>query len=233
MGIKFQWLGHSAFDMHIDGHSVVFDPFLTGNPLAATTPEMLSPELILLSHAHGDHLGDTVAIAQASGAPVVANVEISKWLFEHGVKNAQGQNSGGLGDYGFVTVKLTIAFHSSSFPDGSYGGNPNGFIVTARESGQRLYFAGDTALFSDMALIGDERIDVAFLPIGDYYTMGTADSIRAIKYIRPRFVVPMHYNTAPPISQDASGWANRVSNETSAVPIVLDPGGEFSVPRVV
>jgi len=219
--------------MQIDGHSVVFDPFLTGNPLAATTPDALSPELILLSHAHGDHVGDIVAIANHTGAPTVSNVEISNWLHGHGVRDARGQNTGGLGDYGFVTVKLTIAFHSSSFPDGSYGGNPNGFIVTAHESGQRLYFAGDTALFSDMELIGDERIDVAFLPIGDYFTMGPADSIRAIKYIRPRFVVPMHYNTFPPIQQDASGWANRVSNETSAVPIVLDPGGEFAVPSVV
>ncbi len=233
MGIKFQWLGHSAFDMHIDGHSVVFDPFLTNNPLAAASPDMLHPELILLSHAHGDHLGDTITIAQSSGAPTVSNAEISYWLRAHGVKNAQGQNTGGLADYGFATVKLTIAFHSSTFPDGSSGGEPNGFIVTAHESGQRLYFAGDTALFSDMELIGDERIDVAFLPIGDYFTMGTADSIRAIKYIRPRFVVPMHYNTFPPIQQDASGWANRVSNETSTVPIVLDPGGEFTVPSVV
>lgn len=233
MGIKFQWLGHSAFDMHIDGHSVVFDAYLTDNPLAATMPDTLHPELILLSHAHGDHLGDTVDIAIASGAPTVSNVEISNWLRAHGVKNARGQNTGGLADYGFATVKLTLAFHSSAFPDGSNGGNPNGFIVTARESGQRLYFAGDTALFSDMELIGDERIDVAFLPIGDHFTMGPADSIRAIKYIRPRFVVPMHYNTFPPIQQDASGWANRVSNETSAVPIVLDPGGDFMVPSVV
>jgi L-ascorbate metabolism protein UlaG (beta-lactamase superfamily) len=132
-----------------------------------------------------------------------------------------------------MTVKLTIAFHSSSLPDGTYGGNPNGLIITAAESGQRLYFAGDTALFMDMELIGDERLDVAFLPIGDYYTMGPADSIRAIKYLRPRFVVPMHYNTFPHITQDASGWASRVASETNAVPIVLDPGGSFTVPSPV
>jgi L-ascorbate metabolism protein UlaG (beta-lactamase superfamily) len=218
--------------MDIDGHAVLFDPFLTGNPLAAAEPESLYPELIFLSHAHGDHLGDTVEVAQRSGAPVITNNEIGHWLNARGV-TAHGQNPGGMGDYGYLTAKLTYAIHSSSFADGSYGGVPVGFIVTAKESGLRLYFAGDTALFSDMELIGDERIDIAFLPIGDYFTMGPADSIKAIKYIRPRYVAPMHYNTFPPITQDASGWANRVSNETSTTPIVLDPGGMFHVPSAV
>jgi L-ascorbate metabolism protein UlaG (beta-lactamase superfamily) len=230
MGISFRWLGHSAYSMDIDGHEVLFDPFLTNNPLAAADPESLTPELIFLSHGHGDHVGDSVAIAQRTGAPVITNVEIAHWLKGKGVSSAAGYNTGGTGDFGFCTCKFTIAFHSSVLPDGSNGGNPNGFIVTARESGMRLYFAGDTALFSDMELIGDERIDVAFLPIGDHFTMGPADSIKAIKFLRPRFVSPMHYNTFPPIMQDASGWANRVSSDTSAVPIVLDPGGSFNLP---
>jgi L-ascorbate metabolism protein UlaG (beta-lactamase superfamily) len=232
MAIKYTWLGHSAFEVEIDGHRVLFDPFLTGNPLASAAADSLHPELIFLSHAHGDHLGDTVAIAQRTGAPVVTNAEIGGHLKKLGVAETHGLNTGGSMTFDFLTVKFTDAKHSSSFPDGTYGGNPNGFIVTARESGQRLYYAGDTSLFSDMELIGDERIDVAFLPIGDYFTMGVADSIRAIKYIRPRFVVPMHYNTMPLIAQDASGWANRVSSETNAVPVVLDPGGSFTIPGV-
>lgn len=231
MGIQFTWLGHSAFLVHIDGHPVLFDPFLTGNPLAAADPADLQPELIFLSHGHGDHVGDTVDIARNSGATVISNVEIAHWLSKKGAPRTSGQNTGGSANYGFCTAKLTAAFHSSSLPDGSYGGNPNGFLITAQESGQRLYYAGDTALFSDMELIGDERIDVAFLPIGDHFTMGTADSIKAIKFLRPRFVAPMHYNTFPHIMQDAGGWANRVSNETSAVPIVIDPGGSFTLPH--
>jgi L-ascorbate metabolism protein UlaG (beta-lactamase superfamily) len=230
MGMHLTWLGHSAFVVDLDGHTILFDPFLTGNPLAATTADQVQAELIFLSHAHGDHLGDTVEIARRTGARVVTNVECANWLSARGV-NAVGQNTGGMDDYGFCTAKLTIAFHSSSFPDGTYGGQPNGFIITARESGSRLYFAGDTALFGDMELIGDERIDVAFLPIGDFFTMGVHDSIRAVKYIRPRYVVPMHYNTFPPIVANAAEWAARVSNETSATAVVLDPGGEFQVPR--
>ncbi len=229
MAIKLTWLGHSAFSLDIDGHNVLIDPYLSGNPLAPAAHESLSPELILLSHAHGDHLGDTVAIAKRTGAPVVTNFEIASWMENRGVAVTHGMNTGGQMDFDFVTVKLTIACHSSSFPDGSYGGMPHGFIVTAADSGLRLYYAGDTALFSDMAMYGDERIDVAFLPIGDYFTMGIADSLRAIQLIRPRYVVPMHYNTFPQIVQDPSHWANRITNETDATPIVLDPGGSFTV----
>jgi L-ascorbate metabolism protein UlaG (beta-lactamase superfamily) len=229
MAITFTWLGHSAFQMDIDGHKMLVDPFLTGNPLAAKKATEVEAELILLSHAHGDHLGDTVAISQRTGAAVICNAEMSYWMQAKNVE-AHGQNTGGEGDYGFMTVKFTIAFHSSSFPDGAYGGNPNGFIVTAKESGQKLYFAGDTALFSDMQLIGESGIDVAFLPIGDFFTMGIDDSIKAIKLVQPRFVAPIHYNTFDLIAQDGGAWANRVSSETSATPIVLDPGGSFTVP---
>lgn len=229
MAITFTWLGHSAFAMDIDGHPVLIDPFLTGNPLAAKSPEEVNAELILLSHGHGDHLGDTVAIAQRTGAEVVTNFEVGNWLSARGV-TTHGQNTGGAGDYGFIRVKFTIAFHSASLPDGSYGGNPNGLIITAKASGQKLYFAGDTALFSDMQLIGDEGIDVAFVPIGDFFTMGPDDSIKAIKLIRPRYAVPIHYNTFDQIAQDAAQWASRVSRDTNATPIVLDPGGSFSVP---
>jgi L-ascorbate metabolism protein UlaG (beta-lactamase superfamily) len=228
MTVKLTWLGHSAFSMDIDGHSVLLDPFLTGNPLAAASPEDLNPEIIFLSHAHGDHLGDTVAIAQRTGARVVTNFEIAVWMERNGVENAHGQNPGGGYDHGIVHCKFTVAHHSSSFPDGSYGGNPVGFVFTT-PSGLRLYYAGDTDLFSDMSLIGDLGIDVAFLPIGDNFTMGPADSLKAIQYIRPRFVVPMHYKTFDVIDQDAAEWANQVSSQTNATPIVLDPGQSYTV----
>jgi L-ascorbate metabolism protein UlaG (beta-lactamase superfamily) len=228
MAFSFRWLGHSAFTFNIDGHSVLIDPFLSGNPLAAADPNSLNPEIILLSHAHGDHLGDTLDIALRTGAPVITNFEIGSWLINQGVENVEQMNSGGSLDTGIFTIKLTIAFHTSSFPDGTYGGVPHGFLITLPD-GKKIYYAGDTALFSDMQLIGEEGIDVAFLPIGDYFTMGISDSIKAINYLKPRLVVPMHYNTFPPIVQNANEWAARVNNETGATPIVIDPGNEYTV----
>ncbi len=222
MSITITWLGHSAFKLEAEGHTVLLDPFLTGNPLAAAKPEDLNADIIFLSHAHGDHLGDTVDIAKRTGALVVSNAEICGWMNKQGIQNTHAMNSGGGYSFGFVYAKMTVAHHSSSFPDGTYGGNANGFVLTL--AGKRLYYAGDTSLFSDMRLIGDQVIDLAFLPIGDNFTMGPEDSLRAINYIRPRAVIPMHYKTWPPIDQDASVWGNTVNNETTAQPIVLDPG---------
>jgi L-ascorbate metabolism protein UlaG (beta-lactamase superfamily) len=230
MSISFTWLGHSAFTMQIDGHTVLFDPFLTGNPLASTKPDTLACDLMFLSHAHGDHTSDALSIAKRTGAKVVCNWEIGAWLQEQGVSNVHQGNTGGSFDHGFLHAKFTYAQHSSSFPDGRYGGNPNGFVITANASGQRLYYAGDTALFSDMKLIGDARLDVAFLPIGDNFTMGIDDSIRAVKWLHPRYVVPMHYNTFDVIVVPVTDWARRISNETNAQPIILDPGGSFTLP---
>lgn len=227
MSVSVTWLGHSAFALDIEGHPVLIDPFLTGNPLAAASADQVAAEIIFLSHAHGDHLGDTVDIAKRTGAKVVANAEIQAWMHAHGVQNAHAQNSGGGFDHGFVHARWTVAHHSSTFPDGASGGSANGFVLTAKGSGMTLYFAGDTALFSDMQLIGDYGIDVAFLPIGDNFTMGPEDSIRAIQYIRPKYVFPMHYNTFDVIAVDVVAWANRVSSETGAQPIVLDPGGTY------
>ncbi|MDX2163053.1 MAG: metal-dependent hydrolase [bacterium] len=229
MSIRFTWLGHSTYLLDIDGHSVLIDPFLTSNPLAAADPAQLYPEIILLSHAHGDHVEDALSIAQRTGARIVCNVEMSGYYQRQGLENVVGQNTGGTTDHGFMTVKLTAAFHSSTFPDGSNGGQPNGLVITSTASGLKAYFAGDTALFGDMALIGNAGIDLALLPIGDHFTMGIDDSIAAVKLLRPRYVTPMHYNTFPAIQQNAGEWANRVSSETEAQPIVLDPGGAFTV----
>jgi L-ascorbate metabolism protein UlaG (beta-lactamase superfamily) len=230
MSVSVTWLGHSAFYMELDGHPVVFDPFLSGNPLAAASPNELNPEIIFLSHGHGDHVGDTVQIAKRSGAKVVCNFEVGNWLGNQGVKNIHQGNPGGGFDHGFVHAKFTVAFHSSSMPDGSYGGVACGLILTTKASNKRIYFAGDTALFSDMQLIGERKIDIAILPIGDNFTMGPSDSIQAIKWLRPRYVLPMHYNTWDPIAQNAGDWANHVSSQTDTQPIVLDPGGAFNLP---
>jgi L-ascorbate metabolism protein UlaG (beta-lactamase superfamily) len=215
--------------MDIDGHQVVFDPFLSGNPLAAASASELDPEIIFLSHGHSDHVGDTVAIAKRSRAKVVCNFEVGSWLLNQGVASVHQGNPGGGFDHGFVHAKFTIAFHSSSMPDGSYGGVACGFLLHTKASNKRIYFAGDTALFSDMQLIGERKIDIAFLPIGDNYTMGPNDSLYAIKWLRPRYVFPMHYNTFDVIAQNAGEWANRVSSETDTQPIVLDPGGSFTL----
>ncbi len=227
MSVTFTWLGHSAFLFDIDGHKLLVDPFLTDNPLAAMKADEVEAEAILVSHAHGDHVGDTVAIAKRTGAVVVCNFEMGNWFLSKGVENVVQGNPGGTYDGGFFKAKWTIAHHSSSFPDGTYGGQPNGFIITA--GGKKLYFAGDTALFMDMQQIGAVRLDVAFLPIGDLFTMGIDDSIQATKWLNPQHVVPMHFNTWPPITQDVVTWADRIHRETSASPVVFDPGGSFTL----
>jgi L-ascorbate metabolism protein UlaG (beta-lactamase superfamily) len=227
MPLTFTWLGHSTFSFDIDGHAVAIDPFLSGNPLAPVSADELNPELILLSHGHSDHVADALSIAKRTNAPIIANWEVGQWMMNQGAPNVVQMNTGGTYDAGYMRVKWTLAFHSSSMPDGTYGGQPHGCIITTPSA--TLYYAGDTALFSDMQLIGDHGIDVAFLPIGDHFTMGIDDSIRAIRYVRPRFVVPMHYNTFPPIAQNGGDWASRVNSETGATPIVLDPGNAYTL----
>mgnify|MGYP002713158366 CR=1 FL=1 len=224
MAVTFTWLGHSAFKLEVDNQLALIDPFLTGNPLAAAKPEDLNPEVILLSHAHGDHIGDAVDVAKRSGATVICNFEMGNWFMKQGVENVFQGNPGGTYQGKFLSAKWIVAHHSSSFPDGTYGGQPNGYLIKA--GGKKLYFAGDTSLFADMKLLAEENIDVAFLPIGDVFTMGPEDSLRAIDFIRPRHVVPMHYNTFPPIVQNIAQWAKDVHAHTLATPIVLDPGGK-------
>jgi L-ascorbate metabolism protein UlaG (beta-lactamase superfamily) len=228
MSFRFRWLGHSAFELAIDERKVLVDPFISGNPLAPISIEEAEAEVILVSHAHGDHSSDVVDLARRTGALVVCNFEMGNWFSRKGVERVMQVNPGGTFNLDFMSVKWTVAHHSSSFPDGTYGGQPNGMIIVTN-SGLKIYYAGDTALFTDMQLIGDEGIDLAFLPIGDTYTMGISDSIRATNFVRPRLVVPMHYNTFPPIVQNVSEWAKRIHEETRAVPIVLDPGQSYSV----
>jgi L-ascorbate metabolism protein UlaG (beta-lactamase superfamily) len=221
------WLGHGAFQIESAGRSILIDPFLTNNPAASTAADSIRADAIIVSHGHGDHVGDTVAIAQRTGAVVIANYEITEWLGRQGLKNTHPMNTGGAHAFDFGTVKLTIAHHSSGLPDGSYGGNPCGVLL--RLPGARIYHACDTALFSEMHHLADEDLDLAIVPIGDNFTMGPDDALAAVKLLRPKQVVPDHYNTWPLIAQDGEKWAERVRGETTASPVVLRPGGAIEL----
>jgi L-ascorbate metabolism protein UlaG (beta-lactamase superfamily) len=228
MATRLRWLGHSCLLFESDGQKVLIDPFLTGNPVAAVKAEDVEANYILVSHGHGDHLGDAIAIAKRTGATVVANYEIACWLEKQGVQKVHGMQHGGGFAFPFGRVKLTLAFHGSMLPDGSNGGNPCGFLITFRD-GRRVYDAADTGLFGDMKLIGEEGIDLALLPIGDNYTMGPDDALRAVELLKPRKVMPIHYNTFPLLAQDAPAWAERVKRKTDTEAVVLNPGDWLQV----
>lgn len=225
---KVTWLGHASFALSIDGYRLLLDPYLTGNPSAAADPDELEADFILISHGHGDHVGDAVDIAKRTGALVISNNEIMGWFKRQGVENAHGQHIGGGYRHPFGYVKLTIAHHGSQLPDGSDGGNPAGFLITLK-SGKKVYFACDTGLFYSMKLYGDEGIDLAVLPIGDNYTMGPDDAFRAVELLRPGVVIPVHYDTWPPIRQDAAAWVDRVNGETDAEAVLLKPGETYTL----
>lgn len=219
--MKLHYLGQSGFAVSTGEHLVLIDPFLSGNPVAVDRPESFSPSHIVLTHAHGDHYGDTEEIARRSGATVVTSFEVANYLGQRGIE-ALGMNVGGQASLPFGTVKYTPAWHSNSLPDGTYAGMPAGVILTLE--GQRVYHAGDTALFGDMALFGRGGLDLAILPIGDLFTMGPEDAVEAVKLLQPKRVVPVHYNTFPPIQQDPEAFKRLVERETDAEVTVLRPG---------
>ena len=239
MALNFTWLGHSTFLFESDDNRLIVDPFLTNNPLVETKPDDIDVDLIVLTHAHGDHVGysdegpagDTISIAKRTGATIVCNFEMGNWFMAQGIPQEQvfQANPGGTMRGEWADVKFTQAFHSSSFQDGAYGGQPNGVII--RAGGFTVYHAGDTSLFGDMALIGEEGLDAAILPIGDVFTMGVDDSIKASKLLNARHVIPCHYNTFPPIVQDAGAWADRINRETNSQPIVIDPGSTHKLEK--
>lgn len=227
MGLKFTWYGHAALGLETGGYKILVDPFMENNPACETSPDKVEANFILVSHGHGDHVGDTVKIAKKNGALAISNFEIAGWLEKRGIQT-HGQHIGGGHKHPFGYLKLTQALHGSGLPDGSYGGNPAGFLLTTNE-GQKIYLACDTGLFGDMRLIGEEGIDLAVLPIGDNFTMGPDDALRAVKLIQPRHVIPVHYNTWGLIQQDPEAWAQRVRAETQAQVHVLKPGQSFSL----
>ncbi len=220
--VELTYHGHACFVVKVGDTHLLIDPFLTGNPLADVGAEEVEADYILVSHGHSDHVGDTVEIAKRMGAMTLSNFEIHNWLLGQGVERAHPLHIGGGYEFPFGRVKLTIAHHGSALPDGSYGGNPAGFLLTL--AGKKIYHACDTALFYDMKFIGEEGLDVAILPIGDNFTMGPEDALRAVKLLAPRIVIPIHYNTFEVIQQDPQAFAARVEAETSARCVVLKPG---------
>lgn len=224
--MKLTYFGHSAFQLDDGDQTVLIGPFLTGNPLNTTDAETLSPDTILLTHAHNDHVGDTIAIAKRTGAKVITTFELGEWLGQQGVENAIAANHGGTVEFLGGSVKLTPAWHTSSYEleDGSVvaPGVPAGLVI--RFGGKTTYAAGDTALFLDMQLIAEEQLDIALLPIGDHFTMGPVDALRAVTMLRPGVVIPCHYNTFPPIEQDAEAFKSRAEAGTASRVIAMNPG---------
>ena len=224
---KFTWYGHATLGLETGGYKLIIDPFFSGNPAASASADAVEADFILVSHGHGDHVGDGIAIAKRTGATIISNAEIAGWFEAQGVK-AHAQHIGGGFKHPFGYLKLTLALHGSALPDGANGGNPTGFLLTTND-GRRIYMAQDTGLFGDMKLIGEEGLDLAVIPIGDNYTMGPDDALRAVKMLEPKVVIPIHYNTFDLLKQDVGAWAERVQKETKTKAVILKPGESYSL----
>jgi L-ascorbate metabolism protein UlaG (beta-lactamase superfamily) len=200
--MKFTYYGHACFAVQAGGKTLLFDSFISPNPLARKIDiKNVAADFILVSHGHGDHVADVVDIANRTGATVIAPFEVGSWFEGKGVKNVQSMNHGGAAKMDFGRVKLTSAIHSSSMPDGSYGGNPCGFVVESSDG--NFYYSGDTALTSDMKLVGElTKLSFAVFPIGDFFTMGIDDALRAADFVGVSKFVGVHYDTFPPIKID-------------------------------
>jgi L-ascorbate metabolism protein UlaG (beta-lactamase superfamily) len=228
--MKLTWLGHAAFLLENGDAQVLIDPFLSGNPAASAQADQFSPQTILLTHAHNDHVGDTVAIAKRAGSKVIATFELGTWIGTQGVEDAVGANHGGTVAFKGGTVKFVPAWHTSSYEhNGQFvaPGLPAGLVVKMGD--KTIYFAGDTALFLDMQLIGEEGLDVAVLPIGDHFTMGPDDALRAVKLLHPKVVIPCHYDTFAAIEQDEEAFKQQVERQTDATCTVLKPGESIEI----
>ncbi len=226
MSITVTWLGHGCWSIKTEAATLLLDPFLDDSPTAPIKADQAEADFILVSHGHFDHVADAAKIALRTGAAVVANFEICEWLSkQQGVQKTEPMNLGGGIAAPFGRIEMTLAHHSSQLPDGAYGGNPGGFLLTLGE--KRLYFACDTALFDEMARF--QGVDLAVLPIGDRFTMGPAAALQAVQMIAPKFVAPAHYNTWPPIAQDVHAWAKAVRQQTDAAPLVVQPGESFNI----
>lgn len=222
--MQIRYLGHSAFELTSDGTTLLVDPFLTGNPKAAASADDLAADAILLTHGHADHYGDTVSIAERTGAPVVAIVELagdvgSQLPDGHDVRDP---NLGGTVTFDWGWVRLVPAWHTGTSPNGTVH-TPAGLVINF--GGTTIYHVGDTALFSDLALPGRRSpLDVALVPIGGHYTMDRHDAVEACKLIGAPTVVPIHYDTFPPIETDAAAFKADVEAQTSSRVVILEPG---------
>lgn len=229
--MKLTYCGHSCVLIEASGRKLIIDPFLTGNPKAALAAADVHVDYVLLTHGHNDHVGDAFEIAKRCDAVVIAPNELAVYAGWQGCKN-HPMHIGGSWTFDFGRVKLTPAFHGSAYqPPGEqtfvYTGMPSGMLLTAE--GRTIYHAGDTALYGDMKIIGERNaIDLAFLPIGDNFTMGPEDALTAAEWLRAKRVVPIHYNTFPPIRQDADAFARRLE-EKGIRGRVLAPGERMTL----
>jgi L-ascorbate metabolism protein UlaG (beta-lactamase superfamily) len=226
--MKLTYYGHACFAVEAGGKTLLFDPFITPNPLAEKVDiKKIPADFILVSHGHSDHVADVVEIAKRTGATVIAPFEVGCWFEEKGVANVQAMNHGGAARMPFGRVKLTAAIHSSSMPDGRYGGNPAGFLIET--SNGSFYYSGDTALTWDMKLIGEQtKLQFAVLPIGDFFTMGIDDAVRAADFLGVTRIVGVHYDTFPPIKLD-HGAAIKTA-QTAGKELLLPKIGETIEP---
>ena len=211
--MEISYLGHSCFTLSNEQGSLLIDPFISGNPLAGNVSiAELQPDYILLSHGHQDHVLDVETIYGQSNATIIANFEVATWFQNRGLERVTPMNQGGHIKLDFAGVKLVNAVHSSSMPDGSYGGNPVGFVIEM--DNQNLYYAGDTALHQDMKQIKDQyTINIALLPIGGHFTMGLEDALKAADYVGCQRVLGMHYDTFPPITIDHQASKNLADSQ--------------------
>jgi L-ascorbate metabolism protein UlaG (beta-lactamase superfamily) len=228
MSVDVRFLGQSCFEITSGGTTVLTDPFLTGNPLAAAEAGDMNPDVILLTHGHADHLGDTVDIAKRAGATVVAIVELADEISGEGVEDVRDPNYGGTVTFDWGWVKLVPAWHTAVSPNGTPH-MPAGLLIHIGD--RTIYHLGDTCLFSDMQLIArrGDRIDLALVPIGGHYTMDRFDAVTAVEMINPSQVIPCHYNTFPPIEADAQAFRQDVQDAGFSEVIVLDPGQTHTV----
>jgi len=223
--MEVRFLGHACFELSDGDATVLIDPFLTGNPKAAISAEDAAATTILLTHGHGDHIGDTVAIAKRTGAPVVAIVELAGEVGEEGV-DVRDPNLGGTVKFDWGSVKLVPAWHTSTTPKGTVN-TPAGLVIHFGET--VVYHLGDTCAFSDMALVGKRTpIDIALMCIGGHYTMDRVDAVDAAELIGAKTVIPCHYNTFPPIETDADAFKSDVESATRSNVVVLEPGESLS-----
>ena len=219
--MEVRFLGHAAFELADGDTTVVIDPFLTGNPKAAISADDVTATTILLTHGHGDHIGDTVSIAKRTGAPAVAIVEIANELGEEGI-DVRDPNMGGTVKFDWGWVKLVPAWHTSTTPKGT-ANVPAGLLINFKDT--IVYHLGDTALFSDLSLVGKRHpIDYALMCIGGHYTMDRVDAVDAAELVGAKTVIPCHYNTFPAIETDAQAFKSDVESATTSHVVVLDPG---------
>jgi L-ascorbate metabolism protein UlaG (beta-lactamase superfamily) len=222
MDIRF--IGHATFELTEGDTRILIDPFLAGNsPVAQVSADEVDPTHVFLTHGHADHTADAVAVAKRTGAQCVAIVELAGWLNENGVENTADPNLGGTVEFDGGWVRLVPAWHTSTTPDGKIVNTPAGLVINL--GGKTIYHLGDTALFSDLQLVGKrDEIDVALMCIGGHYTMDRHDAVTAAELIGAKQVIPCHYNTFPPIETDAEAFKSDVESKTQSQVVILEPG---------